>query len=35
MLSTGDDALRERLTEYKEGLRDKVLAKAANLLRDR
>jgi phosphoribosylaminoimidazole carboxylase PurE protein len=35
MLSTGDDALRERLTTYKEGLRDKVLAKAANLLRDR
>jgi phosphoribosylaminoimidazole carboxylase PurE protein len=31
MLSTGDDALRERLTAYKESLRDKVLAKAANL----
>ncbi|WP_439108000.1 5-(carboxyamino)imidazole ribonucleotide mutase [Congregibacter sp.] len=27
MLSTSDDALRERLRSYKEGLRDKVLAK--------
>jgi phosphoribosylaminoimidazole carboxylase PurE protein len=27
MLSTGDDALRERLRAYKDGLRDKVLAK--------
>ena len=34
MLSTGDDALRERLADYKQGLRDKVLAKAAKLQRD-
>jgi phosphoribosylaminoimidazole carboxylase PurE protein len=34
MLSTGDDALRARLAGYKQGLRDKVLAKAANLQRD-
>lgn len=27
MLSTSDDALRERLRQYKDGLRDKVLAK--------
>jgi len=27
MLATGDDALRERLRRYKDGLRDKVLAK--------
>lgn len=27
MLATGDDALRERLHQYKDGLRDKVLAK--------
>ena len=35
MLSTGDDALRERLAAYKDGLRDKVLAKAAGLQQDR
>ncbi len=35
MLSTGDDALRQRLSDYKQGLRDKVLAKAANMLRTR
>ncbi len=34
MLSTGDDALRERLATYKNGLRDKVLAKAAKLEQD-
>ncbi len=34
MLSTGDDALRERLMTYKNGLRDKVLAKAAKLEQD-
>ncbi len=34
MLSTGDDALRKRLTAYKNGLRDKVLAKAAKLEQD-
>ncbi len=34
MLSTGDDALRERLVTYKNGLRDKVLAKAAKLEQD-
>ena len=34
MLSTGDDALRERLAAYKDGLREKVLAKAARLQRD-
>ncbi|MEM1403018.1 MAG: 5-(carboxyamino)imidazole ribonucleotide mutase [Pseudomonadota bacterium] len=28
MLATGDDALRERLQQHKDGLRDKVLAKA-------
>jgi 5-(carboxyamino)imidazole ribonucleotide mutase len=28
MLATGDDGLRARLSRYKEGLRDKVLAKA-------
>ena len=27
MLATGDDALRERLQQYKDALRDKVLAK--------
>ena len=27
MLATGDDALRERLRQYKDALRDKVLAK--------
>jgi phosphoribosylaminoimidazole carboxylase PurE protein len=27
MLATGDDVLRERLRRYKDGLRDKVLAK--------
>ncbi|GAB5452430.1 MAG: 5-(carboxyamino)imidazole ribonucleotide mutase [Halioglobus sp.] len=35
MLSTGDDFLRQRLGDYKQGLRDKVLAKAANMLRNR
>ena len=34
MLSTGDDALRERLAAYKDGLREKVLAKAARLQQD-
>lgn len=28
MLSTSDDALRERLRQYKNGLRDKVIAKS-------
>jgi phosphoribosylaminoimidazole carboxylase PurE protein len=27
MLATSDDALRERIRRYKDGLRDKVLAK--------
>ncbi|MDP5053723.1 MAG: AIR carboxylase family protein, partial [Congregibacter sp.] len=27
MLATSDDALRERIRSYKDGLRDKVLAK--------
>jgi phosphoribosylaminoimidazole carboxylase PurE protein len=31
MLATGDDALRARLAAYKDGLRDKVLAKAERL----
>ena len=31
MLSTGDDALRARMTEYKQSLRDKVNKKAENL----
>ncbi|MDZ7784080.1 MAG: 5-(carboxyamino)imidazole ribonucleotide mutase [Halioglobus sp.] len=35
MLSTGDDALRARLGDYKRGLRDKVLSKADALVRDR
>lgn len=35
MLSTGDDALRSRLAAYKQALRDKVLARAADMLRDR
>lgn len=35
MLSTGDDALRARLAGYKEGLREKVLAKAAKLAENR
>ena len=35
ILSTGDDALRQRLAAYKAGLRDKVLAKAAKLPRTR
>ena len=34
MLSTGDDAVRDSLRAYKEGLRDKVLAKAAKLQAD-
>jgi len=34
MLSTGDDALRARLADYKRGLRDKVLSKADALLRE-
>lgn len=31
MLSTGDTALRDRLRDYKSGLRDKVLDKASKL----
>jgi len=34
MLSTGDDALRDRLRDYKEALEQKVLAKAAKLESD-
>ena len=34
MLATGDDALRSRLAAYKLGLKEKVLAKAAALLRE-
>jgi phosphoribosylaminoimidazole carboxylase PurE protein len=34
MLATGDDALRSRLAAYKQSLKDKVLAKAAALLRE-
>jgi len=35
MLATGDDELRQRLTAYKNGLRDKVLNKAARLEQER
>ena len=35
MLSTGDDALRARLLDYKRGLRDKVLSRADALHGDK